>query len=224
MTEWKTEEHELTSLETRAMQLSKRRGKIVEVQNAFYELPLFVTQELETDEDGAEDGTTLKCSALSELTDYNGFRCYIMQKGSKYCNEERAIDQDTTDGTVHVSSAFSGQILDGTRFWIVGMKTNAAGPHESDKGIDMRLFNYMTIFFNNDNMDKDVAIQLKGNRIKSLSGNIDIGSSFTISASSYNAKSYNEASGLLPYLYISITFAAAPTEAIFFAYALMKTL
>ena len=209
------------TLQTRAQRLFKRQGDFVEPLSLFYELPLFVAKELESTMDGAVDGSTIVCSDLIG-SDYNGYRVYIMDKDSTYCNEERLIDQPTDTGVIHVSSPFSGQILSGIKFWIVGLKLRDTDAHVSDKAIDARLFNTIQIIVDN-GLDQDVSVQLKGKRHKDIGGEVDIDSAFTAPSGDTTAKGYVASTSCLqPWMWVSVSASAAPTSGMLFVYGLVR--
>ena len=70
----------------------------------------------------------------------------------------------------------------------------------------------VTIFVEN-GLDQDVAVQVKGNRQKSTTGAINVGSSFTVSANSNDARTLTpDTSGWLPYLYVELQCSTAPSS------------
>jgi len=74
---------------------------------------------------------------------------------------------------------------------------------------DLRL---ITVFVDN-GLDQDVTIQIKANRVENTSKAVDIGSAFTVSANSTDARSLSvETSGWLPYLFVEVQCSVAPTS------------
>ena len=70
----------------------------------------------------------------------------------------------------------------------------------------------VTIFVEN-GLDQDVTVQVKGNRQSSTSGAINVGSSFTVSANSNDARTLTpDTSGWLPYLYVELQCNTAPSS------------
>jgi len=74
-----------------------------------------------TTADGAGDGSTLRDSVLTTKPDYDG-NLVIITSGA-YAGQARDINGVTTGDTVTPASAFGGQILSGTSFVIVGIRT-----------------------------------------------------------------------------------------------------
>jgi len=83
-----------------------------------------ISYEGTTTSDGAGDGTTLICSGLTDEADFNG-NLVIITSGD-YEGQARDINGITTGGTVTPSSAFSGEIVEGVNFVIVGIRTTPA--------------------------------------------------------------------------------------------------
>ncbi|RLG84393.1 MAG: hypothetical protein DRO39_07510 [Thermoprotei archaeon] len=80
----------------------------------------------------------------------------------------------------------------------------------------------MTIWVEN-GLDQDVVIQVKGNRVESCDGAINVGSSFTVSAGSNDARTLTpDTSGWLPYIMVEVSCPAAPTSGSLTVY-LVKT-
>ena len=77
-----------------------------------------------TTADGNPAGTTLVCAGLTTKPDYNG-NLVIITSGA-YAGQARNINGVTTGGTVTPASAFGGQIVSGTEFVIVGIRTTPA--------------------------------------------------------------------------------------------------
>ena len=73
--------------------------------------------------DGAGDGSTVICSGLALEADFDGNQINILS--GAYKGQARDINGTTVLGTVTVANAFGGQILAGTTFVIVGIRTPA---------------------------------------------------------------------------------------------------
>jgi len=70
----------------------------------------------------------------------------------------------------------------------------------------------VTIFVEN-GLDQDVTIQVKGNRVKSTSGAINVGASFTVAKNSNDARTLTpDTSGWLPYIYVELQCTTAPSS------------
>lgn len=67
--------------------------------------------------DGAGGGTTVVCSALTGLPDYDGLTIIITE--GAYTGQSRDINGSTTGGTINVEPAFGGQIVSGINFSIL---------------------------------------------------------------------------------------------------------
>lgn len=88
--------------------------------------------------------------------------------------------------------------------------------------VDCRIYNLVTFFVIND-LDQLVTVQVKGNRVNSASGALDIGSSFTVAASDSGAKAIAAlVDGVLPYLFAEITAGVAPSSGDLNCYAEKK--
>ncbi|MBW2561368.1 MAG: hypothetical protein JRE40_11005, partial [Deltaproteobacteria bacterium] len=74
-----------------------------------------------TDADGAAGGGTLVCSDLTNQPDFDGNQVVIIS--GDYAGQARDISGATTGGTVTAASAFGGQIVTGTIFAIVALRT-----------------------------------------------------------------------------------------------------
>jgi len=71
--------------------------------------------------------------------------------------------------------------------------------------------------------DQDLIIQVKGNRLPSTLGSVNVGSSFTLSAGKQDSRTLTpNTSGWLPYIYITAKAATAPTKGAISAYALKR--
>jgi len=72
--------------------------------------------------------------------------------------------------------------------------------------------NTITLYINNQ-LNQPVTVQVKGNITNSASGLVDIGSSFTVSASTADAKTLSpDTCGFLPYITVSLSCSTAPTS------------
>lgn len=70
----------------------------------------------------------------------------------------------------------------------------------------------VTVFVEN-RLDQDITVQVKGNRIQSTDGAVNIGSSFTVSPSSSNFMTLTpETTGWLPFIYVELKCSTAPTS------------
>ena len=70
----------------------------------------------------------------------------------------------------------------------------------------------ITIFVEN-GLDQDVEVQVKGNRVKSSEGAINIGLSFTVAKNSNDARTLTpDTSGWLPYITITARCSTAPSS------------
>ena len=80
------------------------------------------------------------------------------------------------------------------------------------KALREELKSPVTIFVEN-GLDQDVTIQVKGNRVKSTSGAINVGSSFTVAKNSNDARTLTpDTSGWLPYIYVELQCSTAPSS------------
>lgn len=83
-----------------------------------------ISYEGTTTADGAGDGSTLIDSVLTTKPDFNG-NLVIITSGD-YAGQARDINGVTTGGTVTPHIAFDGQIVSGTTFVVVGIRTTPA--------------------------------------------------------------------------------------------------
>lgn len=209
------------TLKTKAERLFKRYPQIVEVMNPAHEIPLFTPHQSESDADGAADGTNILDSALA--VNYNTYRAYIMDKVSSYCNQERTIDNDTSGGTVHVSAAFGGRIASGVGYWINGIAITDVAAHESDKGMDARLHNFVEIHVEN-TLDDIVSIQLMGGRRGTTTGARTIGAAFNVAAGDEETRVHTADMGWAEWLYLVATCPIAPTTGVLFCYGILRNI
>jgi len=76
--------------------------------------------------------------------------------------------------------------------------------------VDCRIYNLVTFFVIND-LDQSVTVQVKGNRANSVTGALDVGSSFTVAASDSGAKAIAAVvDGVLPFMFAEITAGGVP--------------
>ena len=96
-------------------------------------------------------------------------------------------------------------------------------PHDSDIA-DVRNFNIITIFVDND-LNQAVSVQVKGNRVNSITGAVNIGSAFTVAADDTESRTLTpDTSGWLPYIFVTVTASVAPTEDAINVYIIKKPL
>ena len=210
---------EFDTLKTKAERLFKRYPQLVEIMNPAHEIPLFTPYQSESDAAGAADGTTILDSALA--VEYNTYRAYILDKDSSYCNQERTIDATTLLGTVHVSAAFGGQIASGVGYWINGIAITDVLAHESDKGMDARLFNFVEIHVEN-TLNQSVSIQLMGGRRGTTTGARTIGAAFNVAAGDEETRVHTADMGWAEWLYLVATCPVAPGAGILFCYGVLR--
>jgi len=75
----------------------------------------------------------------------------------------------------------------------------------------LRRASRVTVFVIN-GLDQSVTVQVRGNRTKSVSGAINVGSSFVVPASSTDARTLSiDTSGWLPALFTQVSCTTAPT-------------
>ena len=88
--------------------------------------------------------------------------------------------------------------------------------------VDCRIYNLVTFFVIND-LNQSVTVQVKGNRVNSVTGVLDVGSSFTVAASDSAAKAIAAlVDGVLPYMFAEITALVAPSSGDLNCYAEKK--
>ena len=96
-------------------------------------------------------------------------------------------------------------------------------PHDSDIS-DCRYFNIITVFVDN-GLDQAVSVQVKGSRVNSVTGAVNIGSAFTVGADDTESKTLTpNTSGWLPYIFVTVTAPVAPTEDAINVYIIKKPL
>ena len=73
--------------------------------------------------DGNVGGTTIVCSEMSGLPDFDGNQIHIVDPDSSACDQTRDIEGATTAGTITVKNAFDCQITQDTAFIISGIRS-----------------------------------------------------------------------------------------------------
>jgi len=71
--------------------------------------------------DGNVGGTTIVCSGLPAGSDFDG-NIVVLTSGA-YKGESRSINGSTTGGTITVDAAFSGQIVEDTKFGVFALRS-----------------------------------------------------------------------------------------------------
>lgn len=94
--------------------------------------------------------------------------------------------------------------------------TNA---HNSDV-VDCIYYNVITVWVEN-GLDQDVSVQIKGNRVNSTTGAVDIGTAFDVATVDRDAETITD-EGFLPYIFIEVTAAGVPTTGDLNAYLIKK--
>ena len=96
--------------------------------------------------------------------------------------------------------------------------TNA---HNSAIG-DCSYFNITTIWVEN-GLDQNVSVQVKGNRVNSVVGAVDIGAAFDVATDDREARTMEPTDeGFLPFIFIKVTAAGVPTDGNLNAYLIRK--
>jgi hypothetical protein len=68
-------------------------------------------------------------------------------------------------------------------------------------------------FFVDNDLDQDVSAQVFGNRVNSVTGAVNIGDAFTVSAGDTRAKAITiDGTGMMPYLFVRVTASTTPTS------------
>ena len=97
--------------------------------------------------------------------------------------------------------------------------TNA---HNSAVG-DCSCFDVITVWVEN-GLDQDVSVQIKGNRVNSTTGAVDIGAAFTVATVDREARTMEPTDeGFLPFIFIEVTAAVIPTSGNLNAYLIKKS-
>jgi len=87
---------------------------------------------------------------------------------------------------------------------------------------DSRYFNIITIWVEN-GLDQNVSVQIKGNRVNSVVGAVDIGAAFNVVTVDREARTMEPTDeGFLPYIFIEVTAAGVPTAGNLNAYLIKK--
>jgi len=73
--------------------------------------------------DGNVGGTTIVCSEMASLPDFDGSQIHIVDPDSNACDQTRDIEGATTAGTITVKNAFDCQITQDTAFIISGIRS-----------------------------------------------------------------------------------------------------
>ena len=73
--------------------------------------------------DGNVGGTTIVCSEMTGLPDFDGSQIHIVDPDSNACDQTRDIEGATTGGTITVKKAFDCQITQDTAFIITGIRS-----------------------------------------------------------------------------------------------------
>jgi len=73
--------------------------------------------------DGNVGGTTIVCSEMASLPDFDGSQIHIVDPNSNACDQTRDIEGATTAGTITVKTAFDCQITENTTFIISGIRS-----------------------------------------------------------------------------------------------------
>ena len=93
--------------------------------------------------------------------------------------------------------------------------------NNSDVG-DCRYFSIITVWVENA-LDKNVSVQIKGNRVNSTTGAVDIGTAFDVATVDREARTLEPTDeGFLPYIFIEVTAAGVPTTGDLNAYLIKK--
>jgi len=119
------------------------------------------------------------------------------------------------DGTILLSTELSeSQIFDDEAI----RDTNA---HNSDVD-DCSYFNIITVWVEN-GLDDGVSVQVKGNRVNSVVGAVDIGAAFDVATDDREARTMEPTDeGFLPFIFIEVTAAGVPTDGNLNAYLIRK--
>lgn len=85
-------------------------------------------------------------------------------------------------------------------------------------------FGLFTVFVDN-GLDQQVSVQVMGNRVNSTSGAVTIGASFSVAANDQEARTIDPTDeGYLPYIYLVVTAAVAPTAGVLNAYVIKRAM
>lgn len=87
---------------------------------------------------------------------------------------------------------------------------------------DCRYFNIITIWVEN-GLDQNVSVQVKGNRVNSVDGAVDIGDAFDVATVDREARTMEPTDeGFLPFIFIEVTAAGVPAAGDLNAYLIKK--
>ena len=119
------------------------------------------------------------------------------------------------DGTILLSTELSEvQIFDDEEIRDVNAHNSVVG--------DCSYFNIITIWVEN-GLDQNVSVQVKGNRVNSTAGAVDIGAAFDVATVDREARTLEPTDeGFLPYIFIEVTAAVIPTAGNLNAYLIRK--
>lgn len=96
--------------------------------------------------------------------------------------------------------------------------TNA---HNSDIGA-CSYFNVITVWVEN-GLDQNVSVQVKGNRVNSVTGAVDIGDAFDVATLDRGARTMKPTvEGFLPFIFVEVTAAGIPASGNLNAYLIKK--
>ena len=106
---------------------------------------------------------------------------------------------------------------------VMHLEIRDTDPHDSDIA-SCRAHTIITVFVDND-LNQDVSVQVKGNRVNSVTGAVNIGSAFTVAADDRESRTLTpDTSGWLPYIFVTVTASVAPTEDAINVYIIKKPL
>ena len=157
------------------------------------------------------EGYALSSANIGELVSVmfgtNSYLCVAKERILKY---EKVASIGGTDAEPHVISAFKGvrtNEVDG----LLNYEIRNTSIHRSEIANDTT-FSIVTLHVEN-TLDQTVTIQIKGNILSSLNGAVDMGSSFTVVPSDFEARTTIIASdGWMPYIYFEASCATEPTS------------
>lgn len=93
--------------------------------------------------------------------------------------------------------------------------------HNSGIGV-CSYFGIITVWVEN-GLDQDVSVQIKGNRVNSVIGAVDIGDAFDVATDDREARTFEPVDeGFLPFIFIEVTAAGVPTDGDLNAYLIKK--
>ena len=139
-----------------------------------------------------------------------GTNSYLSIAKERILKYEKVASIGGTDAEPHVISAFKGvrtDEIDG----LLNYEIRNTSIHRSEIANDTT-FSIVTLHVEN-TLDQAVTIQIKGNILSSLNGAVDMGSSFTVAPSDFEARTIVVASdGWMPYIYFEASCSTAPTS------------